>query len=28
LTNALLAAGYAEGLLDALKLRREVSFEW
>ena len=28
LTNALLAAGYAEGLLDALKLRGEVSFEW
>ncbi len=28
LTNALLAVGYAEGLLDALRLRGEVSFEW
>ena len=28
LTNALLAAGYAEGLLDSLRLRGEASFEW
>ncbi|MCS6770232.1 MAG: diphthine synthase [Candidatus Caldarchaeum sp.] len=26
--DALLSAGYAEGLLDALRLRGEVSFEW
>ncbi|MEM4352490.1 MAG: DUF357 domain-containing protein, partial [Candidatus Caldarchaeum sp.] len=28
LVNALLSVGYAEGLLDALRLRGEVDFEW